>query len=116
MTAGFEMTARDGIGGKAVVARRRGLTLIELMVASMVMVILAGATAMALQQTVSSRNRSKERQEASQRVYAVAEMVARDIANLVRDQELAASMVRVEDGDLMGTNSERDELLLFVRN
>ncbi len=116
------MTVCDGRGGPAVVARRdchcrhRGLTLVELMVASIVMVILAGATGVALQQTVSSRNRSKDRQEAAARVYAVAQLVARDVANLVRDQELAASMVRVEDGDLAGTSYDRDELLLFVRS
>ena len=86
------------------------------MVASMVAVILAGVTGIALQQAVTSRNRSKDRQEATQRVYAVAQLVARDLANMVRDQELAASMVRIEDGDLVGTPFERDEILLFVRS
>lgn len=96
--------------------RRRGITLVELIIASVVAAILAGLTMVALQQAVRARNQSKLREEATQRVYSIAQLIAKDLANQVRDQELASSKIRIQDGDLVGTNFQRDELLVFAKS
>jgi len=96
--------------------RRRGITLVELIIASVVAAILAGLTMVALQQAVRARNQSKRREEATQRVFSVAQLIAKDLANQVRDQELASSKIWIRDGDLVGTDSQRDELLVFAQS
>jgi prepilin-type N-terminal cleavage/methylation domain-containing protein len=68
---------------------RRGLTLMELIVASTIASILAAAAVSAMRTLVNGRHRSRLREEAVQRVYAVTQMVARDVANSIRDQQLA---------------------------
>ena len=95
--------------------RMRGIMLAELLIASFIAAILAGLTIVALRQVSSSRDRSKSREETVSRVYGVSQMIARDVADVVRDQELASSMVRIVHGSLSGDFAQ-DELLLFTRS
>ena len=84
--------------------------------ASTVAAILVTAAVTALRTLVSGRHRSRQREEAVQRVYAVTQMIARDIANAIRDEQLSASKVSVMDGNVMASDYDRDELLLFSRS
>ncbi len=96
--------------------RQRAFTLVELVIASVIAAILAGMTTVAIRQTSKSRNRSKVRQEAMHRAYTAAQLIARDLNNLVRDEELKECMVRITDGGLAGTGNDRDEILIFARS
>jgi len=96
--------------------RARGITLAELLIASVIAAILAGLTVVALRQASSSRNRSRAREDAVSRVYAVSQLMARDVADVVRDQESAATMVRIIHGSMTGTDNAQDELLLFAHS
>ena len=96
-------------------ARRRGFTLIELIVAGVIAGILAGAATMSIRQLADGRDRSSERQAAVESVYSIARFIARDMANIVRDTSLPDTIVRIDD-TTGSSNDQHDELLLFCRS
>lgn len=100
------------------VARRhgrvRGFTLVELIVAVVIAAALAGAATVTMRQMIRSRDRSQALQEAHASVYAVTQMIARDLANTVRDSDGLQCMVRVINDSQ--SNWQRDEVLVFARS
>ena len=94
--------------------RTRGFTLVELVVATAIGVAIAGATAVSMSQMVKARTASASHQQAFARAEAVAARMAIDIANAVRDADLAQCRVLVvSGGDGPG---QRDELLVLMRS
>jgi len=102
-------------GWKPVVPHRgrAGFTLVELIVASVVAAMLAGAITITTQGIMKSRNRSQTRQAAYESVYAVTQIMARDVSNLVRSSDLKSVILRVEDDETELAGWERDKLLIF---
>ncbi|MEX2219386.1 MAG: prepilin-type N-terminal cleavage/methylation domain-containing protein, partial [Phycisphaerales bacterium] len=95
-------------------ARPRGFTLVELIVASVVGAMVAGATVMSMSQLLSMKARAVGRQQAYGRAEAAAATVARDLVNAIRDSDLAHARVAVMDsGD---AEQPQDQLLLLARS
>lgn len=92
----------------------RGFTLMELVAASVIASILAGAATVSIRRLADGRDRSTERQAAVESVYSITRMIARDMANIVRDTSLPDTIVRIDD--TVGSTVQRDELLLFCRS
>ncbi|MFG0328666.1 MAG: type II secretion system protein GspJ [Phycisphaerales bacterium] len=97
-------------------APRPAFTLVELIVATVITAMLAGAATLSMQRLIRARDRSKERQEAVTTIYAVTQVIARDISNIVRDPDLRHAMVRVTDDVSGSSGDESDGLLLFTRS
>lgn len=95
-------------------APRRAFTLVELIVALLVGVIVAGATTASLTQFSKAKARASARQEAFGRAQAAAARIAEDARQLVRDHDLTFALVRVADG--REGSLDRDSLLLLVRS
>jgi len=93
---------------------RAGFTLVEMIVALLVGVILAGATTASLTQFSKSKSRAAARQEAVARAHAAASRIAEDARQITRDHDLLFSVVRVTDA-IEGA-SDRDSLLLWTRS
>lgn len=96
-------------------AARRGFTLIELVVATVIAGILAGAATMSIRRLADGRDRSAERQAAVESVYSITRYIARDMANIVRDTSLVDTIVRIND-TAGSTADQHDEVLLFCRS
>ncbi len=96
-----------------VVLRRPAFTLVELIVAAIITVLIAGATTTALSQMLRARKGSAARQQAFSRAFAAAGMIARDAAECARDSNLLFAKVQVSDAGEAG--SERDALLMLAR-
>lgn len=95
-------------------AGSRGFTLVELVVATVIAVIIAGATAVSMSQMVKARTASSSHQQAFARAEAVASRMALDLENVVRDPDLAQCRVQVlSGGDGPG---QRDQLLVLMRS
>ncbi len=95
---------------------RHGLTLVELIIATIIAAMLAGAVMVSVKGIVDSRNRSRVRQEAVQKVDSIVQIIAKDVTNLVRDSDLAASMLRITDEQSNEMGYDFDQLLLFSRS
>jgi len=91
--------------------RRSGFTLVEVLVAIVIVAAIAGAATIALSQSLKAQAISGARREARARAEAAVERVAVDVENVVRDADLYNVRVVVLDGG-EGTAS-RDQLLLF---
>lgn len=91
---------------------RRGFTLIELLVAALITAMIAGATTVAIAQSLRAREGSSARQEAMSRADAAASRIADDVQNLVRSGDLFDARVLLVDGRT--GDVAHDELLLFV--
>ncbi len=98
----------------ATTPRARAFTLVELIVALLVGVIVAGATTASLTQFTRAKSRAAARQEAFARAHAAASRIADDARQVAREQDLVFSVVRVADG--RDGDVERDSLLLWVRS
>ena len=92
---------------------RPAFTLVELIVALMVGVILAGATTASLSQFSRAKARAAARQEASARAHAAAARIAEDTLQAARDHDLLFACVRI--ADTHGTDYDQDSLLLWTR-
>lgn len=93
---------------------RRGFTLVELVVALIVGVIVAGATTVSLSHLSKARARSASRQEAFARADSAASRIAADARAAARDSDPIFAKVAIVPGT-DGAN-ERDSLLLWVRS
>lgn len=82
-----------------------GFTLVEVIVGVVIVALLGGATTLVLSRSIKTRDTLASRHEAFQRAQAAAEMIARDIANVARDNNLQMTRVRL-------TGGARSEVLL----
>lgn len=91
---------------------RRGFTLAELLVASIIGAFVIGATYAALSQVIRGRDGATGRQQAFSRAALAAELMARDVEMALRDADLRFAKVQVTRGG--STAEPRDELLVFT--
>ncbi|MBX3357761.1 MAG: prepilin-type N-terminal cleavage/methylation domain-containing protein [Phycisphaeraceae bacterium] len=94
---------------------RRGFTLIELIVAAVMVAFIAAATTIALSQIVRARDGAAVRLTAFARAQAAAERMAQDVESIVRDGDLAATRFVIQPGSPANTESRLDGLLVFSR-
>lgn len=94
-------------------AHRPAFTLVELIVAAIITVLIAGATTTALSQLLRARAGAAARQQAFSRAFTAVNMIARDAAECARDSNLLFAKVEVSDGGDAG--ADRDGLLMLVR-
>jgi type II secretory pathway pseudopilin PulG len=93
----------------------RAFTIVELVVALLVGVIVAGATTTALSQFSKSKSRATARQEAFARADAAASLIATDVIETARDQDPTFTRLAITDGGEFGQGA-RDSLLLLARS
>lgn len=77
---------------------RPAFTLVELIVATIILGLLAVAVAMVLSQAVRARDRSASRADASTRATLAAGMIAQDAESALRDSELQHAKVALTPG------------------
>ncbi len=94
---------------------RRGFTLVELVAASVIASILAGAATMSIRRLAIGRDRSSARQAAVESVHSITRIIARDLANIARDVTLPDTIVRIDDTP-GSSEQQTDEILLFCRS
>jgi len=97
-------------------ARPRGFTLIELIVAGMVAAIVIGTVSYSLAQMAKSRGVTKKRLDAHLRATAALDAIRRDIASVIRSEDLLDCRVLITD-DQAGASlggMPRDSLLVFA--
>ncbi len=95
--------------------RRRGFTLIELVVAGSVAVIVVGAITISLSKIGRGREVASDRLNAHLRASSALDAVRRNIASVMRSGDLFETRVLILDGTAGGRSGDldRDELLLF---
>ncbi|MBY0308777.1 MAG: type II secretion system GspH family protein, partial [Phycisphaerales bacterium] len=91
-------------------ARTRAFTLVEVLVATIIVGLIATSVAIVISRTFKTRRTAEARTEASLRATAAAGMIARDLQNAFRDGDLLQTRVRI----IPGTDN-RDQLLLLAR-
>ncbi len=94
--------------------QRRGFTLAELIVATVIGVLVAGAAATSLSQMIKARGASLSRQQAFSRADSVVSKVAQDVSSAVRSANLKYGLVRLTPAG--GGQQRRDELLVLFRS
>lgn len=75
--------------------RRRAFTLVELIVASVIITLIAGATTLVIVRAVKTRSASAARQEAMSRAMTAVELISRDVRQVVREHEPTRVLFRV---------------------
>ena len=95
--------------------KRRGFTLIELMVAGMMATIVLGGVTTALSQLGSSKSISRQRLEAFARCDTALRTIRRDVITLLRRGDLFYTRLLITDAThrFQGNILNKDELLLF---
>lgn len=93
-------------------ASRRAFTLIELIVASILIAALVGATYQAVSQTMRSRERSESRGEAFGRASLAADLIAHELQSALRARELNEGRIAIVRTGSSGKG--QDGLLLFT--
>ncbi len=93
---------------------RRGFTIIELLVGSIIAAIVAAGAAAAVSHVLKARNSGASRAQATARAMASLERISTDIMSATRDSDLLACRVAVSDGG--DGVSARDGLLLVARS
>lgn len=99
-------------GGRG--SRRRGFTLVELIVAGVIIAGVSAAVATSLSMALRAQRMSQTRQEALLRADAAAMRIAQDVKNIVRDGDLFFARLAIADRSVDG--QERDEMLMFSRS
>lgn len=94
---------------------RRGFTLIELMVAALIVSFVLGSVAMSVGQLGRARNTSKTRFDAFMRADAALNLLRREIASITRTDDLFFTrLLLLDDTTHRGREDfDRDELLIF---
>lgn len=94
---------------------RRGFTLVEIIVAGIIMAMLFGAITVSTGQIISARNASRNRMEAFVRADAAMQNIRSDLASVLRRNNLFQTWVKIEDTtyNLDGTDLKRDWILIF---
>ncbi|CAG1003604.1 hypothetical protein PHYC_03078 [Phycisphaerales bacterium] len=93
--------------------RPGGFTLIELVLASVIGVLVAGAVMSSMSQFLRARSVVNARQQAFSRADAAASRIAIDIQNVIRDQDLLYAQVAILNG--LSLTGDGDELLLLAK-
>ncbi|MDP1661116.1 MAG: type II secretion system protein GspJ, partial [Phycisphaerales bacterium] len=93
--------------------RRRAFTLVEVLVATIIVGLIAASVAIVISRTFKTRRLAESRGEASARAKAAAGMIARDTQNAFRDNDLLQTRLQVIPG---GAGQGRDQLLLLARS
>ena len=93
--------------------RSRGFTLVEVIVGSIVLAIVTGATTTAVSNLARAKSVSAARQQAVERAHTAAAMIATDALRLVRDHDLYFTRVVIQSETRKGKPA--DDLLLIVR-
>lgn len=92
---------------------RRAFTLVELIVAAVIVAFIAAATTASLSQAVRARDGAGARSSAHARAWAAADRIARDVELAVRDAEPLHVRIAVFDGS--SAAGPADSVLLFSR-
>ena len=90
-----------------------GFTLVEVIVGSIVLAIVTGATTTAVSNLARAKSVSAARQQAVERAHTAAAMIATDALRLVRDHDLYFTRVVIQSDSRKGKPA--DDLLLIVR-
>lgn len=93
---------------------RRGMTLIELIVASLVIAAMTAATSLSVSQALRAARASSAREAARSLAETAAARIARDVASATRDGDLYDARIRIESGETGGVAT--DQLLLLTRS
>src|SRR4051812_15585114 len=93
---------------------RPAFTLVELLVAAVIGVLIAGATATSMSQLFRARGASAAHQQAFARADGAAARMSLDLTNALRRNDPVAQKVQVINGG--GPGQERDELLMLARS
>lgn len=102
------------VGVRRARVRRRGFTLVELIVAGVIIAGITAAVSTALSMALRAQRMSQTRQEALMRADAAAVRIARDLKNIVRDGDLYYARVAILDQERDGR--ARDEMLVYSRS
>ncbi|MCH8343462.1 MAG: hypothetical protein IH983_05705 [Planctomycetes bacterium] len=94
---------------------RRGFTLLELLLAGLVTALVWGAVTISLSQFNQAKASGKTRLEAYLRADTALNALRREIASVLRDDDLFLTRLLVEDGSAQTSigHVDRDEILLF---
>lgn len=94
---------------------RRGFTLVELLLAGLIVALIVGAVGFSLAQVGRARGTARVRLDAYLRADAALDTVRRDVQSLIRSDDLyLARVLLFDDTALTPAGSvERDELLIF---
>ncbi len=92
--------------------RRGGFTLVELVVATVMIAILVTSTYVAVSSTVRARSSGEARVQAMSRASAAAEVIARDLRSTLRAADLVESKVLITRAGAAGRG--QDGLLIFT--
>ncbi len=95
--------------------RARAFTLVELVIAAVMVAFIAAATTVAVSQLIRARDGAAVRLAAFTRAQAAADRMAQDVETLVRDSDLSAARFLIEPGAPVNTESRLDGMLLFSR-
>ena len=91
---------------------RRAFTLVEVIVAGLIISLVLSSLTIGLSQISKARNDTKRRLDAVLRADNALEVVRRDLTTLIRSDDLFYSRVLIVDGTTDA--ADQDELLLFV--
>lgn len=96
-------------------ARRRAFTLVEVMVALVITAFVLGAIFLSLGQMTKARAASRQRMIAHVRADAALNAIRRDLASVIRSDDLFWTRLRITDGvgNAPFGRVDRDELLIF---
>ncbi|MBX9736079.1 MAG: GspJ family type II secretion system protein, partial [Phycisphaerales bacterium] len=99
----------------------RAFTLVELIVASVIITLIAGATTLVIVRAVKTRASSAARQEAMSRAMTAVELVARDVRQLAREHEPVHVLFRLTPGGAAPSPTgvqpgDSDQVLMLVNS
>jgi len=92
---------------------RAGFTLVEIIVASVIVALMAGATTVAISRSVKTRDAAQARYEAFSSASTAADLIAKDLQNTARDE--TAKYVRVALTTGGSADAPSDSLILLAR-
>ncbi len=95
--------------------QRRGFTVIELIVATVITALVVGTITMSTSQLSRARSVTKLRLEATTRAQGALDALRRDLVSTIRDEDLFRSRVVIYDGEAFSPYGvvDRDELVIF---
>jgi prepilin-type N-terminal cleavage/methylation domain-containing protein len=94
---------------------RRGFTLIEVLLAVVIAAMVLGALWMSLGQLTRTRNISRARLQAHLKADAALNEIRRDVASVLRSEDLFWTILRIRDSSMASAwgRLDRDDLLVF---
>jgi type II secretory pathway component PulJ len=92
-------------------SRRRAFTLVELLAAGVIIALIAGSVAVITQRLLRSRSGGGAA-EAFARASVAADIIARDLQNVLRDEDPLQARVAIRPGGADDPAAARDQLLL----